>query len=668
MNPLFLSGLVQFNDSFARAARYGVGCTPGGPPCRISVPDEGRVITLYAGSQLLDLSFEGGTVTVFCESDDESGEDGVDGIELFRVSGDIHVTGCPLSVCEGVQGTLHADWIGTAHCESFSGTLVNPGDSGVTVTGAGTLLSGGSGTSTVIGGDWIISGSGSVDFARASQVLFEGGTAGITVLDWSWLNRPQLTLWEFANEAPRTDFVDQTIEVVGGWPEGSTVTECTVSGTLGYIPKIVDSSVYCAEHAYGPVVSVVEDSELNGNIRADGYVFLNNVAGDVTVTSHTTFVNQFSRDSELLIEGPHTVMCPSCGKVRVYNASMRTAETDVLFTSPPKHNLALNGHTAILGTFPVHRARRDDSGLSVIGDTRIDTASSTTIIGGTVTLVSDYTSNITQLIFSNVSFHFGSNTLTVKASSSIEFKNHSMIYAHPLTGYSTIALQDSSILSISESIVLGFLKVDAQGPSSSAGFMEVNSVSTQNAGGIGLSGQPLDGVSFCGLTWYSAPSLTTQYVYTYPTFKMPGENYGDAICFYSGTGTDVANAGDTCTSGAPLNGQPFAVDPGFDYCQSTTTTTTTITTTTVPTTTTTITTTTVPTTTVPTTTVPTTAPRPTQTSRSHSSSSSSDLDDPAEIAGIVVASLILLAMIVVVAYRFAGTKKKAAYEPVNGLS
>ena len=52
-----------------------------------------------------------------------------------------------------------------------------------------------------------------------------------------------MTLSEFAVPVPTTAFEDQTINVIGGWPDGSTLRGCVASGSFGYVPLIAGSEV-----------------------------------------------------------------------------------------------------------------------------------------------------------------------------------------------------------------------------------------------------------------------------------------------------------------------------------------------------------------------------------------------------------------------------------------
>jgi len=641
MQPLLIAGLVHFNDSIAAAARNGLACSAA--PCEVVVPSEGRVLAFESDAAIDGITFSGGPLTVHCVTADDDWYDGWYGsgaapsVDIRDTSGDIHITGCGATECARVSGTLRAEWTNDAICTDFSGTFVSLGDSMSSVIGTGTLQSGGSGLTTLVGPAWTITGTGPVNFNLVEDFSFSGGTAGIEVADWAWLHRPTVTIWEFASAAPMQEFVDQTIEVIGGWPEGSTLNGCTVSGTLGYVPLIVDSKVYVAEHAYGPIVSVIEDSEIFGDVRAEGRVFLNNVHGDISVLSETLFVNTFSGTGNLLVDGPHTVMCPTCERVRLYDDSITTVETDLLIETEPTHAVNLNGHTALLGNLAPSQARRD-----IVHDgTTVAPAPTTRVYNGSVVFtptpgLADYYQEVSVHIF-NANVSFESSGIMIFGSKTLSFVNCT-VNAGNQSHATHIEAEDGTCptVMIVDSTIKGYLVIDSSGASKVPGMhLVVQDSFTENAGGLGLDNENLD-LTICNLTWSGDLSLTMPYIWIHShAFQTYIDNAGDTFCGYNGateSASDVSSDGSQCDP--PIWTQNTGTRLG---CAATTTTT--ITTTTISTTTTTITTKT--TTTAP----PTTTERP----PAASGSSSSKLNN-AEIAGVSVGGVILVALIVVAGF------------------
>ena len=637
MQPLLIAGLVHFNDSIAAAARNGLACSAA--PCEVVVPSEGRVLAFESDAAIDGITFSGGPLTVHCVTADDDWYDGWYGsgaapsVDIRDTSGDIHITGCGVTECARVSGTLRAEWTNDALCTDFSGTFVSLEDSMSSVTGTGTLQSGGSGLTTLVGPAWTITGTGPVNFNLVEDFSFSGGTAGIEVADWAWLHRPTVTIWEFASAAPMQEFVDQTIEVIGGWPEGSTLNGCTVSGTLGYVPRITASKVYVADHAYGPIVSVIEDSEIFGDVRAEGRVFLNNVHGDISVLSQTTFVNTFSGTGELLVDGPHTVMCPTCERVRLYDDSITTVETDLLIETEPTHAVNLNGHTALLGNLAPSRARRDNYELTdESGDvTKYDAGSRISIISnGHVRFIAAGTKIFTQsgsVYFFNATVELTNISYFVSYAGQLSFQGCTVHGGNLSNPTYIVASADTPTVIIKDSNIAGYLVIDSLGADKSEGGMHlsVRNVVTLEAGGLGLFGDTLN-VKICNLTWAGDQSLTTPYLFIHSISKQDYiTNTGDPFCGYDGTvypGGSVKNDGSACAIGK--------LDAPTTTIRTTTTTTATTTTTTADT---------------PAVTTTTTTERP----PAASGSSSSKLNN-AEIAGVSVGGVILVALIVVAGF------------------
>lgn len=654
MQPLLITGLVHFNDSIAAAARNGLACSAA--PCEVVVPSEGRVLAFESDAAIDGITFSGGPLTVHCITADDDWYDGWYGsgaapsVDIRDTSGDMHITGCWVAECARVSGTLRAEWTNDAICTDFSGTFVSLGDSMSSVTGTGALQSGGTGLTKLVGPAWTITGTGPVNFNLVEDFSFSGGTAGIEVWDWTWLRRPTVTIWEFASAAPMQEFVDQTIEVIGGWPEGSTLNGCIVSGTLGYVPRISASKVYVAEHAYGPIVSVIEDSEIFGDVRAEGRVFLNNVHGDISVASETSFVNTFSGTGNLLVDGPHTVMCPTCERVRLYDDSITTVETDLLIETEPTHAVNLNGHTALLGNSAPSRARRE-----IVQNNTIVTMPHTEWLNGTVVFTpttgfTEYHQEVSVYV-RNANVSFNSSGIRMAGTITLRFDN--CIVSAGTDGSPTIVETDPGLspsVMIRDSTIKGYLVINSLNASASRGMhLGVHDSVTEKAGGLGLNGDNLD-VTICNLTWSDDPSLTMPYIWIYSSAHQSYiDNAGDIFCGYDGTAesaSDVSSDGSQCDP--PIWTQNTGTRLG---CAATTTTT--------------ITATTIPTTTTAMTTKTTTTAPPTTTERppAASGSSSSKLND-AEIAGSVVGGVILVALIVVAGFAIAKRRNSTEYERI----
>ena len=540
MEPLVIAGLVHFNDTVAaRASQGGIVCSGG--LCELVVPPDGRVLTFESESAIDGVTISGGTLTVHCTGEEPPF------FQLTNVRGDVHVTGCAMSTCENFHGTLTAEWDDYAHCTRFEGTLISPGSSTSTVEGSGVLQSGGTAYTTLVGPQWTISGTGSVDFGLVDDFTFDGGTAGITVLDWSWMDRPQLTIWEFANEAPTREFNHQTIEVVGGWPEGSTVTSCTISGTLGHIPLITDSVVFSAEHSYGPVVSIVERSELNGNIRADGYVFLNDVHGDISVVTETTFVNKYTGSQMLAIDGPHKIICSECGVVLPYDDSIVAAETDLLITSELTHDIDMGGHIALLGSPPEARVRRDN--IEVNGTTTLLPNTTTTIANGNVVLIEAISvPQAERLTIDGGTFTFAEFAVTLQSYSILQLFN-CHVNGNDFNTSLAVTLGSDAGLEVENATIDKFLWISASGAGQE---VSASAVTTTEAGGIAFVTKPFRLIDFCGVFWVNRTS-DLQYVYTSSSTPFAGQNFGNEVCLYNGDRGDVLNDDGTCSTFTAFN-------------------------------------------------------------------------------------------------------------------
>ena len=349
-------GLLNYTDDVAMAsAPGGIVCASDGD-CTLRVPPEGRVLSMASGGAVRDFGVSGGELHVVCPP-------GSPPVDLDGVSGSVSVRGCRVGMCRGISGQLTVDWDGSVDCTDFSGTVTSTGESEGTFSGSGILNSGGGGATTVGGGEWTIRGSGPVNFTAAADFEFDSGTAGIESVDWGWLSRPSVTVSEFANPLPVTHFVDQTIEVIGGWPDGSTLKGCVASGSFGHVPLISGSTVRVSDHAFGPVVERIERSSIYGNVRSEGPadpILLNEVDGEISVATQTTFVNSATGyQGSLNIEGPHCVLCPECGWTEFYDGASNATSTDLYIRGDAQPaSLDLGGHHAVLDLGPSARTRR----------------------------------------------------------------------------------------------------------------------------------------------------------------------------------------------------------------------------------------------------------------------------------------------------------------------
>lgn len=438
-----LVGSLNYTDDVAMASTGGIVCSSTGS-CSLRVPAEGRVLSMASGGPVRGFAVEGGPLHVVCPP-------GSSPIDLDHISGDVSVHGCSVRTCSGVEGHLTVDWDGSVDCTDFIGTVTSIGASMARIEGTGILNSGGTGITTVTGGNWRIRGSGPVNFTGASDFQFDSGTAGLEPTDWGWLTRPSVTLSEFAVPVPTTAFEDQTINVIGGWPDGSTLRGCVASGSFGYVPLISGSEVDVSDHAFGPVVERIERSIVRGNIRSEGpssLILLNEVEGEISVATQTTFVNAMSGSSSgtkdgLTISGPHCVLCPDCGWTEFYDGSSPVAETDLYIADPTGPiSLDLAGHHAILGTSDPDRSHPKKGTASDLPESHEGVASdrarrglSTTgnvtnfdYTGGIVTLTNIHTVLQQQhYTFTDCTFEFGTHYMIISPDSSVHLTDSNVI-------------------------------------------------------------------------------------------------------------------------------------------------------------------------------------------------------------------------------------------------
>lgn len=428
-----LVGSLNYTDDVAMASTKGIACASAGP-CSLRVPAEGRVLSMASGGPVRGFTVDGGPLHVVCPP-------GSGPIDLDHISGEVSVHGCSVRTCAGLEGHLTVDWDGPVDCTGFVGTVTSIGASAARIDGTGILNSGGTGITTVTGGEWQIRGSGPVNFTGASEFQFDSGTAGLEPIDWGWLTRSSVTLSEFAVPVPTTAFEDQTINVIGGWPDGSTLRGCVASGSFGYVPLISGSEVDVSDHAFGPVVERIERSIVRGNIRSESsssLILLNEVEGEISVATHTTFVNAASvswsgSGDALTISGPHCVLCPDCGWTEFYDGSAPVAETDLYIADPTGPiSLDLAGHRVILGgtsdpdlpdSQPDAASDRARRGLSTTGN-----VANFDYTGGIVTLVSVHTVGQHQnYTFTDCTFEFGDYQMLLSAGSSVRMTNCDVI-------------------------------------------------------------------------------------------------------------------------------------------------------------------------------------------------------------------------------------------------
>lgn len=558
-----LVGSLNYTDDVAMASTGGIVCSSTGP-CSLRVPSEGRVLSMASGGPVRGFAVEGGPLHVVCPA-------GSSPIDLDRISGDVSVHGCSVRTCSGVEGHLTVDWDGSVDCTGFVGTVTSIGASTAMIDGSGILNSGGTGTTTVTGGDWRIRGSGPVNFTGASEFQFDSGTAGLEPIDWGWLTRSSVTLSEFAVPAPTTAFEDQTINVIGGWPDGSTLRGCVASGSFGYVPLISESEVDVSDHAFGPVVERIERSIIRGNIRsesASSLILLNEVEGDISVATQTTFVNAMSGSSSvsgarLTISGPHCVLCPDCGWTEFYDEdAVSVAETDLYIadiTGPISLNLA--GHHAILGTSDPdqlnfqeasdrahlqknsvsYRARR---GFSTTGNV------ANVITGGIVTLTAILEiPSQGQYTFIGCTIVLGYYYVLMQTGSSVRMKDCNLIGASSAaeTDTNTYFVQrGTASVTLDGCNVTGFVGIDAS-------TVIIRDTTKEHVGSI-VTDNIIDPSQWCVCSLSLWNGTTSPYILNRGVSdnETTIDNQCDEICVFSGTqSTDCGGPGEISLGAGP---------------------------------------------------------------------------------------------------------------------
>jgi len=545
-------GLLNYTDDVAMAsATGGIVCASDGD-CTLRVPPEGRVLSMASGGAVRDFGVSGGELHVVCPP-------GSPPVDLDGVSGSVSVRGCRVGMCRGISGQLTVDWDGSVDCTDFSGTVTSTGESEGTFSGSGILNSGGGGATTVGGGEWTIRGSGPVNFAAAADFEFDSGTAGIESVDWGWLSRPSVTVSEFANPLPVTHFVDQTIEVIGGWPDGSTLKGCVASGSFGHVPLISGSTVRVSDHAFGPVVERIERSSVYGNVRSEGPaepILLNEVDGEISVATQTTFVNSATGyPGSLNIEGPHCVLCPECGWTEFYDGASNATSTDLYIRGDAQPaSLDLGGHHAVLDLGPSARTRRDD--FSTNG-----TRDGNTYSGGTVTITSvtgfaTVTSNIT---FNSVTLILTSKEIGITPPHTMT-ANFGTIEGASVEGnagiYETAPSSQGAGLFLFGCNITNFIQIDVT-------TVQINGCKVEYVGGVGTF-NTISAPSWCVCDLQTLTGADSPYIYNRGTNTSSTtiQNACDSICVYHGP------AATSC------DGHINLTEHTENYCESISTTTT----------------------------------------------------------------------------------------------
>ena len=355
-NVCLLEGTTVFDDAVAASfSEYDtISCTTA--PCQLDLPGD-RVIpgvTTVAG-----VTIEGGTAYFECSGTEFS---------VQSTTGKMSISNCEsVSI---LDSTLDVDIAGAVVDGTFldgSTVKLSDGASGDfhLKSGTGTVQLSGS-TAVLTGSAWTVEGTGSIDISEATSVVYGSSTAGLTMLDWGWLKNKNLVLKEFANKPPLpVEFNDQEVVVdPGGWIDGATIKGSSVSGAVGYAPKIESSTVF-SNVQFG--TAFVADSVLDVTMHSRFEpVFFNNASGRVTVANKIEFVNAWVPDDQTLdLSGDFYVDCPDCG--RTFPLDERPAEPTDLFAKSPDEvgTLDLKGKTIVIGhtqsavqEFESRRARR----------------------------------------------------------------------------------------------------------------------------------------------------------------------------------------------------------------------------------------------------------------------------------------------------------------------
>lgn len=376
-----------FTDSFAaELAQFAQITCESSTPCRIELPGD-RVIP--STTCLKNIIIQGGTAHLTCTSQD--GTSPVSELTLDDVEGSISIGGCTDVSLDKVQGQIsisdydsHEDGEGhiSVHVTGnvCSGSVIQLGSSSV----FGSLETSGSATVQLAdatvdfnGGDWLIQGTGKVDTAGATSFQFGSSTAGITMLDWSWMSDHDVYLHEFSTPAPGHAFKDQNLFVFpGGWAEGSTLDNCTGQGAFGHTPSIKNSIVSVSDDAvlFG---RWIEDSVISGTV-AGSRLFINNVTGDLVLHDTAVAVTAWPIKVDSL--------CPTCGYVADGCPDYMTSNC----ADEANHDHIMNGHIFI--PMPSEsRTRRESQKCDI-----------TTIGGGTLYMINGSNAAFTQDCKTNI--------------------------------------------------------------------------------------------------------------------------------------------------------------------------------------------------------------------------------------------------------------------------
>ncbi len=371
-----------FTDSVAaELAQFTQITCESSTPCRIELPGD-RVIP--STTCLKNIIIQGGTAHLTCTSQD--GTSPVSELTLDDVEGSISIGGCTDVNLDKVQGQIsisgydsHEDGEGhiSVHVTGnvCSGSVIQLGSSSV----FGSLETDGSATVQLAeatvdfnGGDWLIQGTGKVNTTGATSFQFGSSTAGITMLDWSWMSDDVVYLHEFLNPAPGHAFKDQNLFVFpGGWAEGSTLDNCTAQGAFGHTPSIKNSIVSVSDDAvlFG---RWIEDSVISGTV-AGSRLFINNVIGDLVLHETAVAVTAWPLQLDSL--------CPTCGYVADGCPDNMTSNC----ADEANHDHIMNGHIFI--PMPPESTRRRRTKFCNI---------TTLIGGGTIYMINGSNAAFTQ--------------------------------------------------------------------------------------------------------------------------------------------------------------------------------------------------------------------------------------------------------------------------------
>lgn len=433
-----------FTDSVAaELAQFTQITCESSTPCRIELPGD-RVIP--STTCLKNIIIQGGTAHLTClyaklTLDDVEGSISIGGctdVNLDKVQGQISISGYDSH--EDGEGHISVHVTGNV----CSGSVIQLGSSSV----FGSLETDGSATVQLAeatvdfnGGDWLIQGTGKVNTTGATSFQFGSSTAGITMLDWSWMSDDVVYLHEFSTPAPGHAFKDQDLFVFpGGWAEGSTLDNCTAVGAFGHTPSIKNSIVSVSDDAvlFG---RWIEDSVISGTV-AGSRLFINNVIGDLVLHETAVAVTAWPLQLDSL--------CPTCGYVADGCPDNMTSNC----ADEANHDHIMNGHIFIPMP-PESRTRR----TSICNIT-------TLIGGGTIYMIDG----------SNAAFTQDCPTTIENATIYGITGNHNILCSSIISGHSW-TITNSTIES-------GYFVVGAEQTSEEP--YKFNGVYSENAGQLGV--------------------------------------------------------------------------------------------------------------------------------------------------------------------------------------